>query len=150
MAAGVTVRPIRDLAGGEHFNEVYLDDVRLDADALIGTEGQGWEQVTAELAFERSGPERFLSSMALLHTLIDAVGAQPDALQAHAVGRLSARLVVRFESQHVLDPDSRVSVFVQWAFHLAFAHASRQHRDQRKGGWCDAGDDEDHGDGQEQ
>ena len=61
---------------------------------MIGTEGQGWDQVTAELAFERSGPERFLSSMALLHTLIDAVGAQPDALQAHAVGRLSARLVV--------------------------------------------------------
>ncbi|MDP2165332.1 MAG: acyl-CoA dehydrogenase family protein [Hydrogenophaga sp.] len=93
-APGVTVRPIRDLAGGEHFNEVYLDNVRLDADALIGTEGQGWEQVTAELAFERSGPERFLSSLALLHTLIDAVGPQPDALQANAVGRLSARLVV--------------------------------------------------------
>lgn len=93
-APGVTVRPIRDLAGGEHFNEVYLDNVRLDADALIGTEGQGWEQVTAELAFERSGPERFLSSIALLHTLIDSVGPQPDALQANAVGRLSARLVV--------------------------------------------------------
>jgi len=61
---------------------------------LIGTEGQGWEQVTAELAFERSGPERFLSSIALLHTLIDAVGPQPDALQANAVGRLCARLVV--------------------------------------------------------
>ncbi|MDZ4295157.1 MAG: acyl-CoA dehydrogenase family protein [Hydrogenophaga sp.] len=93
-APGVMVRPIRDLAGGEHFNEVYLDNVRLDADALIGTEGQGWEQVTAELAFERSGPERFLSSIALLHTLIDAVGPGPDALQANAVGRLSARLVV--------------------------------------------------------
>jgi alkylation response protein AidB-like acyl-CoA dehydrogenase len=50
-APGVTVRPIRDLAGGEHFNEVYFDNVRLDADALIGSEGGGWEQVTAELAF---------------------------------------------------------------------------------------------------
>jgi alkylation response protein AidB-like acyl-CoA dehydrogenase len=93
-APGVTVRPIRDLAGGEHFNEVYLDNVRLQANALIGTEGQGWEQVIAELAFERSGPERFLSSIALLHTLIDAVGRQPDALQANAVGRLTARLAV--------------------------------------------------------
>lgn len=93
-APGVIVRPIRDLAGGEHFNEVYLDNVRLDADALIGTEGQGWEQVTAELAFERSGPERFLSSIALLHTLIDTVGPRPNALQANAVGRLTARLVV--------------------------------------------------------
>jgi alkylation response protein AidB-like acyl-CoA dehydrogenase len=93
-APGVSVRPIRDLAGGEHFNEVYFDDVRLDADALIGTEGQGWEQVTAELAFERSGPERFLSSIALLHTMIEAIGPQPDALQANALGRLSARLIV--------------------------------------------------------
>ena len=89
---GVTVRPITDLAGGKHFNEVYFDKVRLPADALVGTEGQGWEQVTAELAFERSGPERFLSSIALLHTLIDAVGPQPDAAQAREIGRLVARL----------------------------------------------------------
>lgn len=89
---GVTVRPIRDLAGGEHFNEVFFDNVVLDEDALVGTEGQGWEQVTAELAFERSGPERFLSSVALLHTLIDAVGCSPDALQAKEIGRLAARL----------------------------------------------------------
>jgi alkylation response protein AidB-like acyl-CoA dehydrogenase len=93
-APGVSVRPIRDLAGGEHFNEVYFDNVHLDADALVGTEGQGWEQVTAELAFERSGPERFLSSIALLHTMIEAIGTQPDALQANALGRLSARLIV--------------------------------------------------------
>jgi alkylation response protein AidB-like acyl-CoA dehydrogenase len=91
-APGVSVRPIRDLAGGEHFNEVFFDNVLLADDALVGTEGQGWDQVTAELAFERSGPERFLSSIALLHTLIDAIGQQPDALQAREVGRLVARL----------------------------------------------------------
>lgn len=91
-APGVTIRPIRDMAGSEHFNEVFFDDVRLGPDALIGTEGQGWEQVTAELAFERSGPERFLSSIALFHTLIDAVGPRPDALQAKEIGRLAAKL----------------------------------------------------------
>ncbi|UZG46044.1 acyl-CoA dehydrogenase family protein [Caldimonas thermodepolymerans] len=89
---GVTIRPIVDLTGGRHFNEVYFDNVRLGPDALLGTEGKGWEQVTAELAFERSGPERFLSSIALLHTLIDAVGRRPDALQAREIGRLVARL----------------------------------------------------------
>ena len=89
---GITIRPIRDLAGGEHFNEVFFDNVQLDSDALVGTEGQGWDQVTAELAFERSGPERFLSSMALMHTLIDAIGQHPDALQAREIGRLTARL----------------------------------------------------------
>ena len=92
-APGVTIRPIRDLAGSEHFNEVFFDDVELGADSLIGTEGQGWEQVTAELAFERSGPERFLSSIALLHTLIDTIGPNPDALQAKELGRLTAKLI---------------------------------------------------------
>lgn len=90
---GITIRPIRDLAGGEHFNEVFFDNVQLDSDAMVGTEGQGWDQVTAELAFERSGPERFLSSMALMHTLIDAIGRHPDALQAREIGRLTARLI---------------------------------------------------------
>ncbi len=92
-APGITIRPIRDLAGSEHFNEVFFDNVELGPDALVGTEGQGWEQVTAELAFERSGPERFLSSIALLHSLIDAIGTQPDALQAKEIGRLTAKLI---------------------------------------------------------
>lgn len=91
-APGVTIRPITDLAGGQHFNEVFFDNVQLGADAMIGLEGQGWEQVTAELAFERSGPERFLSSIALLHTLIEAIGRKPDAYQAREIGRLTARL----------------------------------------------------------
>jgi alkylation response protein AidB-like acyl-CoA dehydrogenase len=90
---GITIRPIQDLTGATHFNEVFFDELTLDADALIGTEGQGWVQVTAELAFERSGPERFLSSIALLHTLIEAIGSEPDALQAREIGRLTARLV---------------------------------------------------------
>ncbi|WP_278433328.1 acyl-CoA dehydrogenase family protein [Stutzerimonas kunmingensis] len=90
---GITIRPIRDLAGGEHFNEVFFDNVQLDADALIGTEGKGWDQVTAELAFERSGPERFLSCMELIKTLIAAIGVAPDALQSREIGRLTAKLL---------------------------------------------------------
>ena len=92
-APGVTIRPIRDLSGEEHFNEVFFDDVALGRDTLIGTEGNGWQQVMAELAFERSGPERFLSSMALFHTLVDAIGPEPDALQAFQVGRIGAKLI---------------------------------------------------------
>lgn len=92
-APGVTVRPIRDLTGSEHFNEVFFDNVELDEDALLGAEGNGWNQVTGELAMERSGPERFLSCMALLQALIDAVGPQPGDLQARAIGQLCARLI---------------------------------------------------------
>lgn len=62
---GVTVLPITDLSGDSHFCEVFFDNVQLPPDALIGQEGQGWEQVTAELAFERSGPERLFSSIVL-------------------------------------------------------------------------------------
>ncbi len=62
---GVTVRLITDLSGDSHFCEVFFDNVQLPPDALIGQEGQGWEQVTAELAFERSGPERLFSSIVL-------------------------------------------------------------------------------------
>jgi alkylation response protein AidB-like acyl-CoA dehydrogenase len=89
---GISVRPIRDLTGQEHFNEVVFDNVRLSEDDLVGTEGEGWAQVTAELAYERSGPERILSCMALVNTLIDRVGRSPDALQARELGRVAARL----------------------------------------------------------
>lgn len=64
-APGVRVRPIRDQSGDSHFCEVFFDQVQLAEDALIGEEGQGWAQVTAELAFERSGPERLYSSILL-------------------------------------------------------------------------------------
>ncbi|WP_144113398.1 acyl-CoA dehydrogenase family protein [Paraburkholderia sp. BCC1886] len=63
---GVSIQPIVDLAGDTHFSEVTFDDVLLADTALIGEEGAGWQQVTAELAFERSGPERIYSSVVLL------------------------------------------------------------------------------------
>jgi len=80
---GITVRPIEDLSGDSHFCEVFFDNVQLGADALIGNEGQGWEQVTAELAFERSGPERLFSSIVLFDQWLDYVrtpkGRTPSA-----------------------------------------------------------------------
>ena len=73
ITQGITPRTIQNLAGGRNFNEVAFVDAELPADALIGTEGQGWRQVTEELAFERSGPERYLSCFFLLRMLIDQV-----------------------------------------------------------------------------
>jgi alkylation response protein AidB-like acyl-CoA dehydrogenase len=89
---GIKVRPIADLTGHEHFNEVVFDNTLLPHDAIIGAEGQGWAQVTAELAYERSGPERFLSSMMLLKHLVAAAGANPTERVAIALGNLTARL----------------------------------------------------------
>lgn len=90
---GIAVRPIRDLSGSRHFNEVVFTDCFLPDDCVLGTEGSGWGQVTAELALERSGPERFLSAMRLLTGLAGRIGPDPDRLQATALGRLTAHLV---------------------------------------------------------
>jgi alkylation response protein AidB-like acyl-CoA dehydrogenase len=62
---GITIRPIRDLNGETHFDEVFFDGVALPEDALLGEEGAGWKQVTSELANERSGPERIYASIVL-------------------------------------------------------------------------------------
>lgn len=90
---GVTVRPIRDLAGDAHFSEVFFDNVLLADDALIGNEGSGWAQVNAELAFERSGPERVYSSIVLLEHWITCLRRSPHA-SAHAatIGRFATHL----------------------------------------------------------
>ena len=89
---GITIRPIIDLAGSHHFNEVVFQDVIVPEDMRVGGEGDGWKQVTTELAFERSGPERYLSSMALILELIRVVGASPEPRAAEVVGRLVAQL----------------------------------------------------------
>src|SRR5690606_10453214 len=87
---GVTIRPIADLSGNEHFNEVFFESDHDDNDALIGAEGNGCGQKNAEQAFERSGPEHLLSSIALMHTAYAAIGKQPDALQARDIVRITA------------------------------------------------------------
>ncbi len=71
---GLTVKPIANLTGESHFNEVFLDDVFVPENRLIGAEGGGWAQVGAELAYERSGPERYLSSIRLFLEFLRVVG----------------------------------------------------------------------------
>ena len=90
---GVTVRPIHDLSGDAHFSEVSFEDVLLPADALIGNEGAGWEQVNAELAFERSGPERLYSSVVLLDAWVAALRRLPAVRRdAVTIGGIVGRL----------------------------------------------------------
>jgi alkylation response protein AidB-like acyl-CoA dehydrogenase len=91
---GITIRPIRDLAGEHHFNEVVFEDVFLPANTLIGELGAGWRQVTSELAYERSGPERFLSTYVLLVELLRALGSQPSERAAIAAGRLTGHIII--------------------------------------------------------
>jgi alkylation response protein AidB-like acyl-CoA dehydrogenase len=87
---GVTVRPIVTLDGRAHFCEVFLDEVFVPDAMVLGEIGAGWQQVVNELAFERSGPERFLSAFPLLRCF--AATAEPDA--AVELGELVSRLHV--------------------------------------------------------
>ena len=90
---GVAIRPIRNMAGGEDFNEVVLDDVFVaDAD-VVGEPGNGWSQVTSELGYERSGPERFLSAFRVYVEFVRLVGTDPGRFEAAAVGRIAAHLM---------------------------------------------------------
>ncbi|BBZ01275.1 acyl-CoA dehydrogenase [Mycolicibacterium chitae] len=91
-ADGVQIDPIVSMDGEHHFNETIFTDVFIaDADVL-GEIGNGWHQVTAELSFERSGPERVLSTVTVILAAIRAL-ARADAAPEAAIGDLAARLV---------------------------------------------------------
>ncbi|GAC1547991.1 MAG: acyl-CoA dehydrogenase family protein [Beijerinckiaceae bacterium] len=93
IETGLDIRPIYDLDGKHHFNQVMFTDMFLPEDAVLGSLGGGWQQVTSELAFERSGPERFLSSFTLLVELTRALGPAPSERAAIALGRLVAHVL---------------------------------------------------------
>jgi hypothetical protein len=88
---GITVRPINFLNNEHHFNEVFFDEVFISDDMVLGQVGQGWRQVTSELALERSGPERYMNTLPLFFALINRLGKSQDRLSKVLVGSLLAR-----------------------------------------------------------
>jgi acyl-CoA dehydrogenase len=94
-SAGLTISPVVLMSGEHHFNEVVFDDVFVPDADVLGEIGQGWRQVTAELSFERSGPERILSTAPLIIATIRALaaGQHSDDATAAAVGDLLARWI---------------------------------------------------------
>jgi alkylation response protein AidB-like acyl-CoA dehydrogenase len=88
---GVEIRPIISMNGAHHFNEVILEDVYVPDAMVFGQIGAGWQQVTSELAFERSGPERFLSTFMLLAATAEQMASHRVA-RSNDLGRLVARI----------------------------------------------------------
>jgi acyl-CoA dehydrogenase len=88
---GLTVRPIRNMMGRADFAEVVFEDVFVPDDHLIGREGDGWKQVSTELTFERSGPDRYLSGVPLLTAMLDRASTN-DSMQVAELGRAVAEL----------------------------------------------------------
>jgi len=91
-SAGITVNPIADMSGLRHFNEVVFEDAFVPDEHVMGSIDMAWQQATSELAFERSGPERFLETSGVLVELVRVLGERPDARGAEGIGRLVAQL----------------------------------------------------------
>ena len=89
---GIDIRPIYNLASEHDFNEVVFEDVFVPAENVIGVIGGGWQQISAELAHERSGPERYLNAYGCLVTLLERVGGTPSERDAEKIGRLVAHV----------------------------------------------------------
>jgi acyl-CoA dehydrogenase len=89
---GITVNPINQMTGLPGFNEVVFADAFVPDDHLLGEVDGAWKQATSELAYERSGPERFLDTFYVMLELIRAVGPVPDTRSAEGLGRLVAQL----------------------------------------------------------
>jgi acyl-CoA dehydrogenase len=89
---GIAVNPIANMAGQHEFNEVVFDDVFVPRDHALGEIDMAWKQATSELAYERSGPERFLEISYLLFELVRVLGKEPDIHGAEGIGRLVAQV----------------------------------------------------------
>lgn len=87
---GVEIRPIISMGGQHHFNEVHLNGVVIPDELVLGEIGSGWRQVTSELGFERSGPERFMSTIRLQAEVVRA--AAQDSVADPQIGVTLARL----------------------------------------------------------
>ncbi len=89
---GITINPIPQMNGVIDFNEVVLEDVFIPDSHVLGEVDMAWKQATSELAYERSGPERFLETFYVLVGLVRLLGENPDLRGAEGIGRLVAQL----------------------------------------------------------
>jgi len=107
-APGVTVRGLRQISGEAEFNEVFFDDVPLDADAVVGGVGNGWTTALTTLMFERVtiglGSEGLgYNSTRFARAIAGVPGARPDPEVRHELGEIASELLaVRFTGYRTL------------------------------------------------
>lgn len=101
-APGITVRPIVTVLGSTHFCEIFFDNVRIPAHALVGQRDQGWYQAMGTLSFERSGINRVASVRRALRDLVEYVKTHErngvplsrDAIVRHHLAELETEIEV--------------------------------------------------------
>jgi alkylation response protein AidB-like acyl-CoA dehydrogenase len=113
--AGVSVRPIASMLGSHHLNEVFLDEVFVGPEDVLGAVGDGWTVIREALKFERVGIARYARCDRLLRLLRDELGDRwadlPGGLRARWTralvhvrnARLLAYRVVAAQAAGVLD-----------------------------------------------
>ncbi|MGY9054953.1 MAG: acyl-CoA dehydrogenase family protein [Alphaproteobacteria bacterium] len=89
---GPVPRPIVNLAGHHDFNEVVFDEVFVPDNHVIGTVDEAWKQATDELAYERSGPDRWTETLFSLVELAKAAENNDGDRLAQGLGREVAHL----------------------------------------------------------
>jgi len=105
---GVTVRGLRQISGEAEFNEVFFDDVALDAGAVVGGVGAGWGTALTTLMFERATIGLGGEGMGYSSTrFAQAIAADPHAARdpevRHAFGEIASELLaVRFTGYRTL------------------------------------------------
>jgi alkylation response protein AidB-like acyl-CoA dehydrogenase len=107
-APGVTVRGLRQISGEAEFNEVFLDDVQLDADAVVGGVGGGWGTALTTLMFERvtiglGGEGLGYNSIRFAKPIAEDEHARRDPEVRHRLGEIASELLaVRFTGYRTL------------------------------------------------
>lgn len=103
---GIAVRPLINMAGEHFFNEVFFDDVRIHKKYLVGRENAGFEQIMAQMDYERAGIERLVQNYPIYQRLVDhtrnvANGGADGAFQ-HWVRDQMAQLEIEFHAGRLL------------------------------------------------
>ncbi|GGT87454.1 acyl-CoA dehydrogenase family protein [Streptomyces lateritius] len=134
-ATGITVRPLRTLAGSTEFAEVFLDEVRVPVENRIGEENDGWRVTMVTLSFERGTAfvgevvacRRVLAELA---RAARASGAWDDDVLRRRIGRLSAefRALWRLTQWNVSEAEASGGVpgIGGSVFKLRYSHARQE------------------------
>lgn len=93
---GITLRPIENMAGDLHFSQIFLEDVRVPRENLVGRENEGWQVAQALLGYERSSIEFVAMVQSMIERLTKFVKAVPGIQVIHARDLL-ARLAIEAE-----------------------------------------------------
>jgi len=92
---GITLKPIENMAGEHHFSQIFLEEVRVPKENLVGRENEGWQVAQALLSYERSSIEFVAMAQTMIDRLVKYTKSAPKSQAGHR--ELLARLAIEAE-----------------------------------------------------